>query len=232
MNKEKVESQMSQKREVVLLTGASGSMGFEAFRLLWEKRDRYDIVLLLRPSRKNKNRFRSFEKQSGVNPIPGCGTVEGDGLKIVWGDALQREDVVEACQGIDWCLHTMALISPGADREPEMAEKVNARATRYMVEAIEAQDPEHIRMVYIGSVAQYGDRLPPVHVGRTGDPMLPGVYDHYSYTKIMGELAVMESSIRHKVSLRQTFIMIPELFSLMDPIMFHQPINTLMENIT
>ena len=223
---------MEEQKQRVLLTGASGSMGFEAFQLLWEKRERYDIVLLLRPSRKNKRLFRYYEKQSGIVPIRGAGTVEGKGLRIVWGDALNREDVVEACRGIDWCLHTMALISPEADRDPEMADRVNARATHSLVEAIEAQDPEHIRMVYIGSVAMYGDRLPPVHVGRTGDPLLPSIYDHYAISKIKGELAVMQSRIRQRVSLRQTFIMIPELFSLMDPIMFHQPINSFMENIT
>ncbi|MCP4313132.1 MAG: hypothetical protein GY790_17880 [Bacteroidetes bacterium] len=42
----------------------------------------------------------------------------------------------------------------------------------------------------------------------------------------------MQSRIRYRVSLRQTFIMIPGLFSLMDPIMFHQPVNSFMENIT
>ena len=223
---------VSVSKQVVLLTGASGSMGFEAFKLLWEKRDLYDIVLLLRPFRSNKKRFRRYEKQSGIVPIKGAGTVEGDGFKIVWGDALNRNDVVEACKGIDWCLHPMALISPEADRNPEMAEKVNDRGTRFIVEAIEAQDPDHIKLVYIGSVAEYGDRLPPVHVGRVGDPILPSIYDHYAITKIKGELAVMESGIRHRVSLRQTFIMIPGLFSLMDPIMFHQPINSFMENIT
>lgn len=208
---------MSKDKQVVLLTGASGSMGYEAFRLLWEQRDRYDIVLLLRPSGKNRRRFRKFNR---------------NGLRIVWGDALNREDVEAACKGIDWCLHCMAVISPEADRHPEMARKVNVRATRYLVEAIEAQDPEHIKLVHIGSVAMYGDRLPPVHVGRTGDPLFPSIYDHYAITKIEGELSVMESGIRHKVSFRQTFIMIPGLFSLMDPIMFHQPINSFMECIT
>ncbi len=81
-------------------------------------------------------------------------------------------------------------------------------------------------------MAEYGDRLPPVHVGRIGDPVIPSVYDHYALSKIKGELAVMQSRIKHRVSLRQTFIMIPGLFSLMDPIMFHQPINSFMENIT
>ena len=211
---------MPEAKQVVLLTGASGSMGFEAFKLLWEKRDRFDIVLLLRPSKKNRRLFRPYMRECGI------------ALKIVWGDALNREDVEAACLGIDWCLHTMALISPAADRDPDMAQKVNTRATRYIVEAIEKQDPEHIRMVYIGSVAEYGDRLPPVHVGRTGDPVIPSVYDHYALSKIKAELSVMQSGIKHRVTLRQTFIMIPGLFSLMDPIMFHQPINSHMENIT
>jgi len=212
------------KKQVVLLTGASGSMGFETFKLLWEKRDRYDIVLLLRPSKKNKKKFRKYEKEAG--------TAAGSGFKIVWGDVLKREDAVEACRGIDWCLHPMALISPEADRNPAMAEKVNAQGTRYLVEAIEAENPGHIKLVHVGTVAEYGDRLPPVHVGRTGDPVLPSVFDHYAISKVKGELAVMQSRIKHKVSLRQTFIMIPDLFSLKDPIMFHQPINSFMENIT
>lgn len=214
------------KKQVVLLTGASGSMGFQTFKLLWEKRDRYDIVLLLRPSKKNKKKFRSYEREASAGGGP------KKSLRIVWGDALNREDLVEACKGIDWCLHPMALISPEADRQPEMAELVNNRGTRYLVEAIEAEDPEHIRLVHIGTVAEYGDRLPHVHVGRTGDPVMPSVYDHYAISKIKGELAVMQSRIRHKVSLRQTFIMIPNLFSLKDPIMFHQPVNSMMENIT
>jgi len=101
-----------------------------------------------------------------------------------------------------------------------------------IVEAIEAGDPENTRMVHIGTIAEYGDRMPPVHVGRTGDPLIPSVYDHYALSKIAGELAVMQSRIRYRVSLRQTFIMIPDLFSLMDPIIFHQPLNSFMEGIT
>ena len=195
-------------------------MGFQAFLQLWEKRRQYKIVLLLRPSKKNRKLFRPYLREGEEN------------LKVVWGDALNRDDLESACQGIDWCLHTMALISPAADRDPERAQMVNTRATKYIVEAIEKQDPEHIRLVYIGSVAEYGDRLPPKHVGRTGDPVFPSVYDHYALSKIKAELAVMQSRIRHRVSLRQTFIMIPDLFSLMDPIMFHQPIHSHMENIT
>ena len=223
---------MSEEKQVVLLTGASGSMGFKAFKLLWEKRDLYDIVLLIRSSPREKRLFRKYIRAADMGPIRGTGTALGKGLKIVWGDAQNKEDVTAACQGIDCCLHVMALISPEADRNPDMALKVNYQATRTIVEAIEAQDPDRIRLIYISSVAAYGDRLPPLHVGRTGDPILPSVYDHYALTKIRAELEVMQSRIRHRAVLRQTFIMIPGLFSLMDPIMFHQPIHSFMENIT
>ena len=160
------------KKQVVLLTGASGSMGFETFKLLWEKRDRYDIVLLLRPSKKNKKQFRTYERQAEQE-----GLIETKGFRIVWGDVLNREDVVEACRGIDWCLHPMALISPEISPQAEYSLQINTRGTRYLVEAIEAENPEHIKLVYVGTVAEYGDRLPPVHVGRTGDPVLPSVFD-------------------------------------------------------
>jgi hypothetical protein len=113
-----------------------------------------------------------------------------------------------------------------------MAHRVNYLGTKSIVEAIEAQDPDHIKMVYIGSVAVYGDRLPPFNMGRTGDPVLPSKFDYYSISKIKAEQLVMQSRIKHRVCLRQTFIMITDLFSLRDPIMFHQPLNSHMENIT
>ena len=98
------------KKERVFLAGASGSMGFEAFQNLWRRRKDYDIVLLQRPSKKNKFLFRKYEVKCGITPISGKGVVIGKGLKIVWGDATSYEDVKEACDGIDWCLCPMAFI--------------------------------------------------------------------------------------------------------------------------
>ena len=91
---------------------------------------------------------------------------------------------------------------------------------------------DHIRLAYVGTVAAPGDQLPPIHWGRIGDPLKPSVFDFYATTKIAGERAVVSSNIKHWVVLRQTFIMIPDLMSLQDPIMFHQPINSFMENNT
>ena len=218
----------------MFLAGASGSMGFKAFQNLWARRSKYDIVLLQRPSKKNKKLFKKYEKKSGIKSITGKGVVNGNGLKIVWGDATNCDDILEACKGIDWCLCPMAFISPAADKNPEMAEAVNTIAIQRIVKAIESQPngAENIKLIYIGTVAETGDRLPNIHVGRVGDPLKPSIFDCYALSKIRGERAVLESKIKHWASLRQTFILTTAIYDMMDSIMFHQPIDTFMENNT
>lgn len=214
-------------------------MGGQAFKELWNRKlpngDRmYDVVLLQRPSETNKKLFAPYEKECGIKGIAGMGCVENGGLKIVWGDATNLDDMKKAVEGVDAVLCPMAFISPEADHNPKQAKAVNTVAIQYLVQAIEEEPDgiDHIRLAYVGTVAATGDRLPPIHWGRIGDPLKPSIFDFYATTKIAGERAVIESKIKHWVVLRQTFIMIPDLLSLQDPIMFHQPINTFMENIT
>ena len=221
----------------VALFGASGTMGHQAFKELWRRRERYDIVVLLRASQKNRALFRQYEQQAGIPAIENEGAVQGNGLKIIWGDATNYTDVEEAVRGADWVLDAMAYISPQADYHPEMAKAVNTDAIRHIVRAIESQPggAERIRLIYTGTVAETGDRLPPIHWGRVGDPLKPSIFDYYAVTKVAGERAVLESNIRHWASLRMTFIMptnYKECVSLQDPIAFHMPINACMENVT
>jgi len=153
------------KKEKVCLFGASGTMGHEALKELWSRRDKYDIVLLLRPSENNKNFIRKYEEEVGTKPIPGKGVAEGGGLKIVWGDAANYADVEEAIRGTDWVLDAMAMISPQADYYPELAKKCNTDGIRNIVRAIEAQPDgaEHIRLAYTGTIASIGDCLQSIH---------------------------------------------------------------------
>ena len=225
------------QNETVALFGASGSMGYEAFKELWKRRERYEITLLLLPNRREKRLFRKYEKAVGIQPIPGKGVAEGRGLKIVWGDATEYSNVEKAIRGVDWVLNAMALISPLADYYPEAARCVNIDGITNILKAIEAQPngSDRIKYIHTGTVAETGDRLPPIHVGRVGDPLKPSVFDYYAVTKIAGERAVLESNLKYWASLRMTFIMpvdYGDYFSLWDPIMFHQPINTCMENIS
>ena len=228
---------MIKQKQNVVLFGASGSMGHEAFKELWRRRDNYNITLLLLPNPVEKKLFKEYEKTTGIQPIPGNGVVEGEGLKIVWGDATKFADVEEAIRGADWVLNAMALISPLADYYPEAARCVNIDGITNIIRAIEAQPngADRIKYIHTGTVAETGDRLPPIHLGRVGDPIKPSIFDYYAVTKIAGERVVLESHLKFWVSLRMTFIMpvdYQDYFSLWDPIMFHQPIQTCMENIS
>jgi nucleoside-diphosphate-sugar epimerase len=234
MKKDKV---LENHKETVVLFGASGSMGYEAFKELWKRRSKYDIVLLLLPTPTDKKLFKLYEREAGLPSVPEKGISEGKGLKIVWGDATDYQDVEEAVRGADWVLNAMALISPLADYYPEAARRVNIDGITNIIKAIEAQPhgAERIKYIHTGTVAETGDRLPPIHVGRVGDPLKPSIFDYYAVTKIAGERAILESNLKFWVSLRMTFIMpvdYKDYISLWDPIMFHQPIQTCMENIS
>ncbi len=204
----------------VLLTGASGSMGGEAFKELLRRRDKYDTVLILRPSKINREAFGKYDGQPGVT--------------IVWGDLCSPEDVLKAVNGVDYILHPAALIAPEADSKPNQCRMINLGGTRNIIAAIKKQpdNGENVHLVYISSVAAYGDRLPPIQWINVGDPLKPSVGDYYATTKIAAESAVIESGLKNWAIMRQTYIAIPDALTLMDPIMFHQPVNTHIELIT
>jgi nucleoside-diphosphate-sugar epimerase len=212
-------------KPTVALFGSTGTMGIKALEELWKRRDEFYIKILARPSKKNKKLLRTYEKNAE------------NLLEIVWGDATSHEDVKATIQGADWVLNCMALISPTADYCQEEAYSVNTEGIRNIVKAIESepQGPERIRFVHTSSVATMGDRMGPVRWGRIGDPVYPSIYDYYTVTKIKGERAVLESTIQHWAILRMTFIMptnFAKFSSLMDPILFHMPLETCMENTT
>lgn len=210
---------MSGAKKTVLITGATGSMGSATLHELNQRRDRFDLVLFAQDSRHGRKALRPY--------------LNGPGVRIVWGDLRDYDSVLDAVTGVDIILHTAALISPAADRDPELTHQINVGSVTNILRAIKAQpNPDVVRLVTVGSVAMTGSRLPPLHWGRVGDPVTPAVHDYYAVSKIEAERLVVESGLQHWVSLRQTFICIPKLLSLMHPILFHQPLNTLFEFVT
>jgi nucleoside-diphosphate-sugar epimerase len=193
----------------VALFGASGTIGYQAFKELWKRRDKYNIIIMVLPSERKLGVFRKYEQEARVPTIDGAGVAKGDGLKIVWGDDTNYGDVEETVKGVEWVLNAMAYISPQADYHPEVAKAVNTDAIVNIVKAIETQPDgaEVIKFVYTGTVAETGNRPKGIHMSRVGDPLKPSVFDFYAITKIAGERAVLESNIKHWVSLRMTFIM-------------------------
>lgn len=203
-------------KKTVLLTGATGNMGMAGLRELLKETDDRIIRLLARDSRANRKKLKFCENNPDV--------------QIVWGDLMDYSAVLRAVNGADYVLHVGGMVSPAADYFPEKTLKVNVGAARNIVRAImESGQKDTTRLVYIGSVAQCGDRLAPVHWGRAGDPVYASSYDKYSVSKCEAERIIVESGIRWWVSLRQTGIMYPGIINVVNATAFHVPIRGVLE---
>jgi len=147
-------------KKTVFLTGATGSMGGATLAELMARRDRFDIVILVREGKDSRRALRRYRGETG--------------LTIVWGDLRDYDAVLQCVTGADYVLHTAALISPAADDNPELTRDINVGSVENILRAINSQpNPDAIRLVTVGSVAMTGSRLPPIHWGRVGDPLAP-----------------------------------------------------------
>lgn len=203
-------------KQRVFLSGATGAMGFMSLKELLKDGDKIDLVILVRPSEVNKKLLQPF--------------LNNKSLHIVWGDLTNYENVKECLKDADVALHVGALVSPLADYHPELAMKTNYGSTVNIVKAIiELHQENRTRLVYIGTVAQTGDRMPPIHWGRVGDPLKPSVFDYYAVSKIASERHVIESGLPYWVSLRQTGIIGRRMAEIEDAIMFHNCLDNVLE---
>ncbi len=208
---------MSKQR--VFLTGATGAMGFLGMQELIKNPQEREVIILARPSEKNKAMLAPYEGR--------------DGLTIRWGDLTNYEDVCACVEMSDIILHVAAFVSPAADYHPKEAMKTNFGSTRNLIRAVYEQKRENeVRFVYIGTVAETGDRMPPIHWGRVGDPIKPSVYDYYAVSKIAAERLVIESGLKYWVSLRQTGIIGPKMSEIDDAIMFHNCLDNVLEYVS
>lgn len=200
--------------KTVFLTGATGTMGGAGLQELLRYPDQYKVRVLARPSQKNKTKLAAYANQ----------------IEIVWGDLTKYEDVLKGVTGSDVVLHVGGMVSPQADYRPTQTRKTNLTAAKNIRDAVLAQPfDKQPKVVYIGSVAQMGDRREPLHWGRTGDPICVSAYDHYGITKAIAERIITNSPIKRWVSLRQSGILYPAILKNYDPIMFHVPIRGVLE---
>ena len=206
-------------KKTVFLTGATGSMGSAGLRELCKNLDKYHLVLLVRPSAKNREMLQPYAELAAV--------------KIVWGDLNNYEDIKACVQIADIVLHVAAFVSPEADYYPELAMQINYGSTCKIIKAIkECQTIKPIKLVYIGTIAQTGDRMPPIHWGRVGDPIKPSIHDYYAVSKVAAERAVIESGLKYWVSLRQTGIFAKHMCEIQDGIIFHNCLNNVLEYVS
>lgn len=200
----------------IFLTGATGVMGWAGFQELLQRKDKFDITILVRPSTRNRRRLRPY--------------MSFENVRIVWGDLTSYKDVESCVKGADYVLHVGGMVSPKADSYPEITRKTNILGAENIIKAVKAQpNPNDIKVVNIGSVAQTGDRNPPLHWGRTGDPLSISIYDDYAVTKTVAERIFAESGLKYWVSLRQSGILHAGILKNFNPIMFHVPLNGVLE---
>ncbi len=202
--------------KTVFITGASGNMGWASFKKIYDTRPDLNINVLLRDSKKNREKFAQFLGDPRV--------------KIVWGDFLNYDAILECVTGANYVLHIGGLVSPAADYYPKKTLKTNVAAAENIVKAVKAQpNPDDITVCYIGTVAETGNRPVGIHWARTGDPIKCSVYDHYAVSKVKAETVFAESGLKKWVSMRQSGILYPNILKNMDPIMFHVPMNDVLE---
>lgn len=198
----------------VFVTGVTGVMGTATLKELLSRGDKFDITVLARPSRHGRKKLAKY----------------GDRIRVVWGDLMNYDDVLKGVSGANYVLHIGGMVSPNADYKPKSVLEVNVTAAENIVKAVKAQpNSDEIKVVYIGSVAQTGDRREPLHWARTGDPIFPSMFDYYAISKCRAERIFAESGLKYWVSLRQSGILYPAILKNMDPIMFHVPIRGVLE---
>ena len=201
-------------KKTIFLTGATGTMGYAGMTEILRYPEKYQLRILARPSQKNKEKLAPLSDQ----------------VEIIWGDLTSYDNILRGVTGADIVLHVGGMVSPQADYRPMATLRTNISAATNIRDAVLAQpEDKQPKVVYIGSVAQMGDRREPLHWGRAGDPICVSAYDHYGLTKAQAERIITNSPIKQWVSLRQSGILYPAILKNYDPIMFHVPIRGVLE---
>jgi nucleoside-diphosphate-sugar epimerase len=203
----------------VFITGASGGMGQQSLKHMIKNRDLYDITILSFDSEKDREALKPYQEYKEVT--------------IKYGNLLDYNLVKECVQESDLVLHLAALVSPAADYHPKKAMEINYGSVRNIIRAIfELKQEKKTKLVNIGTIAETGDRMPPIHWGRVGDPIKTSMFDYYAVSKVAAERLVIESGLKYWVSLRQTGIMGPAMSKIVDAIMFHNCLDNVLEYVS
>jgi len=194
----------------ILLTGASGTVGYEVLKQLYQQQDKFEITVFGTRSKRSLKHLSPFK----------------DWIQIVYGNISSYEDVKDACSDKDFVIHLAAIIPPLADEEPELAFKVNTTGTENLVRNLELLSPDAF-LLYSSSISVYGERLKTPMI-KVGDPLIPSEGDEYAKTKIKAEQIIRDSKLNWSI-FRLTAIMGNHKVS---KLMFHMPLDTSMEIAT
>lgn len=194
-------------RRKILLTGASGTVGQAVLKELCTMKNKYEVTVFDKKSRKTINKFKPFK---------------GD-IDIVYGDIRDVDDLIKIAHNKDVVIHLAAIIPPLADNKPALSYQVNVEGTRKLINLLELHSPNAF-FLYSSSISVYGDRLdnPLISVD---DKLNPSEGDEYAKTKILAENIIQNCKLDWTI-FRLTAIMGGHKIS---KLMFHQPLKTSLE---
>ena len=202
--------------KMVFITGVSGTMGSEALTQI-VRTGKFRCRVLLRAKKANRRLAKKLQKN--------------DCIEVLFGDIQNYSDCLAGVKDADYVLHCAALIPPRADHNPDETCRTNWLGTKNLLEAVvNSGQVEKTKFVYIGTVAEYGNRTFKHPWGRVGDPLMPSAFDVYAASKVKAERAVIESPLCW-VSLRQSGILYDRVLlnNMHDGLMFHTCWNTPIE---
>jgi nucleoside-diphosphate-sugar epimerase len=194
-------------RKKILVTGASGTVGFEVLKQLYALKENYEITVFDIKISKTLKKF---------NPLK-------EGINIIYGNITNDNDLIKACFDKDVVIHLAAVIPPLADERPELAHQVNTLGTARLIRFLELYSP-NVFFLYSSSISVYGDRLNNPFI-TIDDKLSPSEGDEYAKTKILTENIIQNCKLDWSI-FRLTAIMGGHKIS---KLMFHQPLKTSLE---
>lgn len=195
----------------ILITGATGAVGFEILRQLAEKGNLSNVSVLVRDTKKNRKKMTQFK-----------------GLKIHFGDITDLSATRNAVKKKDLIIHLAALIPTIEAKNIDLVNRVNIGGTDNIIKSMEQECPDAF-LLFSSSVAIYGDRIKGPYI-KVEDPPLGAEHDNYSKTKVAAEQLIRESKLRWSI-FRLTAIMGIGNHKI-NPLMFEMPLETPMEFAT
>jgi len=197
------------EKKKILLTGASGTVGFAMLKKLMTQLDKYKIRVFARGSNKNRKLFKPFLNE----------------IELVWGNILDFEKCKEALIKQDLIIHAAALIPPQAYKDEDYTYEVNVNGTRNIINAAKALKIKP-KIIYTSSIVVYGDRVDSPIISKK-DELKPN--DIYGKTKVQAEKIIKNSGLKY-IIFRLSYVATVNTLRF-DPVLFRMPLETFIEII-
>lgn len=148
------------KNKTILVTGGTGSWGYELVRQLLNYQPKEIRIF----SRNESNQF-TMKQDFDNNPL----------LHFIIGDIKEKEELIEACQGVDYVFHLAALKHvPVCEDQPLEALKTNVHGTQNVIDA---------------AIVCHVDRVVYISTDKASNPS-----NFYGLSKAMGERLIIHAN--------------------------------------